>query len=280
MTDENEQKRGWGVVYGICILFAGLTAFFATAGAINVLAGGDWGVRIYGAEVDLPRHWEVVIPLYVIAGIVFLLGWIFGHIYVLKGKIKKYPLQVVAGTLIVVGLIGTCYTFWVRYALEGDKLFWAIENDSMDIFKEALEADPTEEELFEAAHDAARDDRVEMLRLLLERDITVDINTEERKRCLLSSCVGAGLEAVRLCIEKGSRVENCYEGSRILGRMIDYRERFGYSDADLLEGARLLVEAGADPHWDAQNADSAYLISRREKLTELIEYFASIKPQK
>jgi hypothetical protein len=119
-----------------------------------------------------------------------------------------------------------------------------------------------------------------MLRLLLEKDITVDINTEERKRCLLSSCVRAGLEAVRLCVEKGSRVENCYEGSEILGRMINYREKFGYSDADLLEAARLLVEAGADPFWDSEYRDSAYLISRREKLTGLIEYFASLKPQK
>lgn len=280
MTDENEQKRGWGVVYGICILFAGLTAFFATAGAINVLAGGDWGFRIYGAEVDLPRHWEVVIPLYVVAGIVFLLGWIFGNIYVLKDKVKKYPLQVIAGTLVVVGLIGTCYTYWVRYALEGGKLFWAIENHRMDIFKDALEAGPTEDELVEAAYDAASEPQVEMLRMLLEKDITVDINTKERKRCLLSSCVRAGLEAVRLCIEKGSRVENCYEGSEILGRMIEYRKRFGYSDEDLLEGARLLVEAGADPHWDSEYVDSAYLMARRDKLTELIEYFASIKPQK
>jgi hypothetical protein len=280
MTDEKEQKRGWGTVYGICILFAGLTAFFATAGAINVLAGGDWGFRIYGAEVDLPRHWEVVVPLYVVAGFVFLLGWIFGNLYVLKDKVKKRPLQVIAGTLLAVTMIGTCWTFWVRYALEGGKLFWAIENDSIDIFRDALEAEPAEEDLVEAAYDAASDDRVEMLRLLLDKDITVDINTKERKRCLLSSCVGAGLEAVRLCIEKGSRVANCYEGSQILGRMITYRERFGYSDADLLEGARLLVEAGADPHWDSQSADSAYLISRREKLAKLIEYFASIKPQK
>jgi hypothetical protein len=280
MTDEQEKPRGWGTVYAIMAVFAGLTALVATAGVINVLAGGKWGVRIYGAEVDLPRHWEVVVPLYVVAGFVFLLGWMFGNLYVLKDKIKKHPLQVIAGTLLAVTVIVTSYTFWVRYSMEGGKLFWAIENDRMDIFKEALEAGPTEEELFEAAYDAARDDRVGMLRLLLDKDIPVDINTEERKRCLLSSCVGAGLEAVRLCIEKGSRVENCYEGSRILGRMIDYRERFGYSNADLLEGARLLVEAGADPHWDAQNADSAYLISRREKLTELIEYFASIKPQK
>jgi hypothetical protein len=280
MTDEKEQKRGWTTVYGICILFAGLTALFATAGAINVLAGGDWGFRIYGADVDLPRHWEVVIPLYVIAGIVFLLGWTFGNIYVLKDKVKKHPLQVVAGTLIVVGLIGTCYTFWVRYALEGGKLFWAIENHRMDIFKDALEAGPTEDELVEAVYDAAEEDQVEMLRMLLEKDITVDINTEERKRCLISSCVGAGLEAVRLCIKKGSRVENCYGGSEVLGRMINFRESFGYSDADLLEAARLLVEAGADPFWDSEYEDSAYLISRREKLTGLIEYFASIKPQK
>lgn len=280
MTDEKEPKKGWGVPYGICILFAGLTAFFATAGAINVLAGGDWGIRIYGAEVDLPRHWEVVIPLYVVAGFVFVLGWILGNIYVLKDKIKKHPLQVVAGTLLAVTVIVTSWTFWVRYSLEGGKLFWAIENHRLDIFKDALEAEPTDEDLVEAAYDAADEDQVEMLRMLLEKDITVDINTEERKRCLLSSCVGAGLEAVRLCIKKGSRVENCYEGSQILGRMITYRERFGYSDADLLEGSRLLVEAGADPFWDSEYEDSAYLISRREKLTGLIEYFASLKPQK
>jgi hypothetical protein len=195
MTDEKEQKRGWGVPYGICILFAGLTAFFATAGAINVLAGGDWGFRIYGAEVDLPRHWEVVIPLYVVAGFVFLLGWVFGNVYVLGSKIKKHPLQVIAGTLLVVTMIVTSWTFWIRYSLEGGKLFWAIENHRMDIFKDALEADPAEDELVEAAYDAADEDQVEMLRLLLEKDITTDINTEERKRCLLSSCVGAGLEA-------------------------------------------------------------------------------------
>jgi hypothetical protein len=278
MTDEKEQKRGWGTVYAIFTVFSGLTALVATAGAINVLVGGSGRVRFFGAYVDLPRYWEVVIPLYVVAGLVFLLGWMFGNIYVLKDKVKKYPLQVIAGTLVVVGLIGTCWTFWVRYALEGGKLFWAIENHRMDIFKDALEAGPADDELFEAARDAAEEDRVEMLRMLLEKDFTVDINTEERKCCLLSSCVGAGLETVRLCVAKGSRVENCYEGSRILGRMIKYRERFGYSDADLLEAARLLVEAGADPHWDSYNVDSAYLISRREKLTGLIEYFASVKP--
>jgi hypothetical protein len=280
MTEEKEQNKGWGTVYAIFTVFSGLTALVATAGAINVLVGGSGRVRFFGAYVDLPRYWEVVIPLYVVAGFVFLMGWIFGNIYVLKDKIKKHPLQVIAGTLLVVTVIVTSYTFWIRYALEGGKLFWAIENDRLDIFKDALEAEPSDEDLIEAAYDAARDDRVEMLRLLLEEDITLDINTEERKRCLLSSCVGAGLEAVRMCAKKGSRVENCYEGSRILGRMIEYRERFGYSDADLLEGARLLVEAGADPHWDAHDADSAYLMARREKLTGLIEYFASIKPQK
>jgi len=276
MTKDSGGGTGGGVVAAVLTLFGVLTALVATAGAINVLAGGHGRLRVSGAAVDLPRHWESVVPLYVVAGGTLLLGWLVGNFSRLRAAIGRHPLRIALVALATTAALVVTYLHWGRYALAGGKLSWAIQHDRLDVCREALAADPPAPALLEAAHRAASARRVAMLRLVLARELPIDRDPRHPKRCLVSACVGAGLEAVRLCVAKGSKVASCYEGSRILGRMIEHRAHFGYSDAELLAGARLLVQAGADPFWDSPQDDSAFLMARREKLADLVAYFESL----
>ena len=184
---------------------------------------------------------------------------------------NKTAVNLLVGVLVLGGLVAGWF-FYVRYAVEGGKVVWAVRNGEHEVLSEALEEGAEQQAMNEAIRIAVGDNDREAAQMLHKAGAS--INPTDGGSCEFASVIRFGeVEAAALALDVGADPSACEQSPL---QMMDDLVRFGHANAPqstIIRVMAALVEAGGEPLASQEEAGPSILaLAEKYDLDKVAKY--------